>query len=106
MPSILRRRVLKLSPGMEQLGSVQWELAGTLLLSWALVYACIFKGVKTSGKAVYFTAIFPYVMLLILFVRGITLPGASKGLKFYMEADFQRLLDGQVTKSWLNILIF
>ena len=94
--SRFRNRVLKISGGFEHPGSPQWELVGTLLLSWLMVYGCIFKGVKTSGKVVYFTATFPYVMLITLFVRGITLPGAFDGLKFYMEPDFSKLAIPQV----------
>ena len=43
------------------------------------------------SQVVYFTAIFPYVMLTILLVRGLTLPGASQGIIFYLKPDFSRL---------------
>ena len=42
--SHFRNRVLKISDGFEHPGSLQWELVGTLLLSWLMVYGCIFKG--------------------------------------------------------------
>ena len=54
---------------------------------------------KSTGKAVYVTAIFPYVVITILFIRGITLPGASEGIKFYIVPDFERLKDAQV---WID----
>ncbi|VDM93390.1 unnamed protein product, partial [Litomosoides sigmodontis] len=42
-------------------------------------------------QIVWFTAIFPYVFLLILLVRGITLPGAEKGIKYYVEPNLAML---------------
>lgn len=33
-------------------------------------------------KAVYVTATFPYLVLTIFLVRGLTLPGATDGLKY------------------------
>lgn len=47
-------------------------------------------------QVVYFTATFPYVMLVILLIRGVTLPGASRGIQFYLYPDLSRLADPQV----------
>jgi hypothetical protein len=32
------------------LGALQWELVGTLLLAWIVVYLIIWKGLHSSGK--------------------------------------------------------
>lgn len=48
------------------------------------------------SQVVYFTATFPYVMLLILLVRGLSLPGALQGVKFYVLPDISRIADAQV----------
>jgi SNF family Na+-dependent transporter len=42
---------------------------------------------------VYFTAIFPYVVLIILIIRGVTLDNAWTGVRYYIEPQFNRLLD-------------
>ncbi|XP_066561896.1 sodium- and chloride-dependent GABA transporter 2 [Amia ocellicauda] len=93
------REVLKLSSGIEELGPVIWPLALSLLVVWVTCYFCVWKGVKSTGKVVYITATFPYLMLLVLLVRGITLPGATQGLRFYLYPDLSRLSDPQV---WMD----
>lgn len=91
--------VLNKSSGIEDIGSIQWKLALCLLVSWIVVVISLIKGIKTSGKVVYFTATFPYVILLILFIRGVTLEGAGEGLKFYLIPDFSRLSEIKVWKD-------
>ncbi|XP_049599401.1 sodium- and chloride-dependent GABA transporter 2-like isoform X1 [Syngnathus scovelli] len=93
------RRVLKISRGIEEVGSLRWELVLCLILAWVICYFCIWKGIKSTGKAAYFTATFPYAMLLVLLIRGVTLPGAMEGIIFYIYPDVSRLSDPQV---WLD----
>ncbi|XP_023498734.1 sodium- and chloride-dependent GABA transporter 2 isoform X5 [Equus caballus] len=89
------RRVLRISDGIHHLGSLNWELALCLLLAWVICYFCVWKGVKSAGKVVYFTATFPYLMLMVLLIRGVTLPGAAQGIRFYLYPDPTRLVDPQ-----------
>ncbi|XP_068605330.1 sodium- and chloride-dependent GABA transporter 3-like [Brachionichthys hirsutus] len=99
------RRMLGMSGGIEELGGVRWELALCLLACWVFCYFSIWKGVKSSGKVAYFTATFPYVMLLILLIKGLTLPGASEGIYYYLYPDINRLADLQVwTEAGSQIL--
>ncbi|XP_049639169.1 sodium- and chloride-dependent betaine transporter [Suncus etruscus] len=93
------RRVLSITSGIHDLGTLRWELALCLLLAWILCYFCIWKGVKTTGKVVYFTATFPYLMLIIILIRGVTLPGAYEGIIYYLKPDLFRLKDPQV---WMD----
>ncbi|MEQ2241398.1 hypothetical protein ILYODFUR_024835, partial [Ilyodon furcidens] len=90
------RRVLGMSAGIEDLGSIRWELAVCLLACWVLCYFSIWKGVRSSGKIAYFTATFPYLMLLVLLIRGLTLPGAWQGIYYYLLPDVKRLANLEV----------
>ncbi|UYV64312.1 hypothetical protein LAZ67_3000263 [Cordylochernes scorpioides] len=87
--------MLAKSDGIEDIGFIKWDLLLCLLASWFVVILCLIKGIKSSGKVVYFTATFPYVILVALFVRGVTLEGAMDGIYFYLVPDFATL--GQIS---------
>lgn len=42
--------MLGISNGIDEIGSLRWELALCLLLAWILCYFCVWKGVKSTGK--------------------------------------------------------
>lgn len=88
--------VLRQSSGIEETGEVLWDLALCLLLAWIIVFVCLAKGVKSTGKVVYFTATFPYIVLIILFGRGVSLEGADMGIKFYIIPEWDQLTNSKV----------
>jgi len=57
---------------------------------WA--FACIFQ-------AVWVTALAPYVVLFILLIRGVTLPGAYEGIRYYLTPEWHKLLNSKVSSS-------
>ncbi|XP_063402684.1 sodium-dependent proline transporter-like [Mytilus trossulus] len=92
-------RAINMSSGIDDFGQPKWQLVMCLMLAWIICFLCLMKGIKTTGKVVYFTAIFPFVVLIILFFRGVTLDNAGQGIYYFIVPDFDRLLDAQVWKD-------
>uniref|UniRef100_A0A3B1IIJ0 Transporter n=1 Tax=Astyanax mexicanus TaxID=7994 RepID=A0A3B1IIJ0_ASTMX len=93
------RKLLEMTRGIEDAGGVRWELLGLLALAWLIIYFCIFKGVKSTGKVVYFTATFPYFMLFALLINNVQLPGAKTGILYFLMPNWSKLREVQV---WVN----
>ncbi|KAL1452101.1 hypothetical protein WDU94_006413 [Cyamophila willieti] len=84
------------STGLHDLGYIKWDIALCLLAVYLICYFSMWKGISTSGKVVWFTALFPYVVLLILLIRGITLPGSAEGIKYYLNPNFDAITKSEV----------
>ena len=83
---IFSNRVLQANAGIEYgLELIQWELAGTLFLGWVIVYLIVWRGLHQSGYIIWFTALFPYFVMITLLVRALTLEGAVTGLQAYIN---------------------
>ncbi|KAH6922031.1 hypothetical protein HPB50_007738 [Hyalomma asiaticum] len=89
--------VLGVSTGIHDLGRIQVGLVIGLAVSWITVFFCVFKGVRSSGKVSYFTAVTPFFILGVLLLRGITLEGADNGLYYYFYPQWEKL---KLFKTW------
>ncbi|RUS72522.1 hypothetical protein EGW08_019718, partial [Elysia chlorotica] len=94
------------SNGFMDLGQLRWELVACLAGVFIICYFSMWKGILVSGKVVWFTALFPYVVLFILMIRGATLPGAGEGVKYYLTPNFTRLASSQVWVDAANQVFF
>ncbi|XP_069001780.1 sodium- and chloride-dependent GABA transporter ine [Embiotoca jacksoni] len=92
-------KMLGQTNGVGEIGGMRWELFFILILAWILIYFCIFKGVKSTGKVVYFTALFPYVILIALLINNVQLPGAIEGITFFIVPEWEKLL---LVEVWVN----
>ncbi|XP_042907989.1 sodium- and chloride-dependent GABA transporter 2 [Parasteatoda tepidariorum] len=93
------RYVLGITDGIHDMGSLRWELALYLFAAWVFTYFIIWKGLHQSGKIIYVTALFPYVILTILLIRGVTLEGATNGILYLVTPNWDKLTE---TKVWIS----
>jgi len=49
--------------------------------------AIVIKGMKNAGKISYFTAVFPYFVLLAFFIGNFTQPGFSNGYYYLLNPE-------------------
>jgi len=84
-------QVLNLSSGPSVLGAPVLPLLGFLALTWVILFFIMFKGARVIGKVAVWTVTVPWALLLVLLVRGLTLPGAIDGLNYYLSPDLAAL---------------
>ncbi|MCK5635872.1 MAG: sodium-dependent transporter [Thermoplasmatales archaeon] len=80
------------------LGGISFPILLGLIAVWVCIFLILYKGVKRIGKIVALTVPIPTILLIILTIRGLTLPGAMEGISYYLTPDFSRLGDVNV---WL-----
>ncbi|XP_034560913.1 sodium-dependent neutral amino acid transporter B(0)AT1-like [Notolabrus celidotus] len=93
------RVTLNTSPSIDDSGGIHWPIVVCLLAAWSVICICYIRGISTSGKAAYVTAILPYIVLLIFLIRGLTLKGALSGLRHLFTPDVHMLTK---PTTWLN----
>ncbi len=79
--------------GADNLGSFNIAAALGLAATWIVVYLSIAKGVLRVGKVVMITVPLPLIILVLLAVRGLSLPGAMDGLAYYLAPDWAKLAE-------------
>ncbi|XP_055372374.1 sodium-dependent serotonin transporter [Condylostylus longicornis] len=87
------------SDGLDYMGPIKPTLALCVFGVFILVYFSLWKGVKSAGKVVWVTALAPYVVLIILLIRGVTLPGADVGIRYYLTPQWHKLTQSRV---WID----
>lgn len=61
---------------------------------------------SSSGKVAYFTALFPYVVLITLLIRGLTLPGSSTGVLYFITPQWEKIATPNVGLYFKKIIFF
>lgn len=93
------REAIDTSESIGDFGGFVPHITISLVLAWLLIYLCVMRGIKSSGKVMYLTATFPYVVTTVFLIRSLMLEGAAEGLKYMMTPDLKRLYDPNV---WLE----
>ena len=62
-----------------------WKQYGATVITWIIVYFCMWKGVNSSSYVVWVTVPLPVFFILVMVIKGMTLPGRDLGLRMYLQ---------------------
>ncbi len=81
--------------------TIAWPVLICLLIAWVLCYVCIRNGTTTVGKVVKYTVSLPVICLLVMAVRGFTMPGAMSGVSKLFIPKWGALSDSNL---WIDAI--
>ena len=64
-----------------------------VLVAWISIYLCIRKGAHSVGKVVKYTVFLPVILLVIMAIKGCTMPNAIEGLKMFFIPNLAAFQD-------------
>ena len=91
--------VLEQSASIEEIGGLKTDLVIFLAFAYFVLFAALAKGIQSSGKAVYVTSTFPYLVLTILLCVGLSKPGSGNGIKYFVTPKWEKLKEINVWKD-------
>lgn len=98
--SFIYKSFLGITSGPFDIGGIRWPIfiAMTVIwfLNWFIVYSGVQSGIERANKIMMPLL---FLMMLVLMIRGVTLPGAAVGLEQYLHPDFSKILNAQV---WID----
>ncbi|KAH0618727.1 hypothetical protein JD844_018172 [Phrynosoma platyrhinos] len=100
------RDALDISNSISEGGGLNWRMTLCLLAAWSFVCLAMIKGIQSSGKVMYFSSLFPYVVLICFLVRGLLLRGAVDGIVHMFTPKLDKMLDLQVWREAATQVFF
>ncbi|KAG5830401.1 hypothetical protein ANANG_G00310230 [Anguilla anguilla] len=77
-----------------------------LLAAWTVVCLAMIKGIQSSGKVMYFSSLFPYVVLICFLVRALLLTGSVDGIRHMFTPKLEIMLEPKVWREAATQVFF
>lgn len=100
------RQALDISDSISESGGLNWRMTLCLLAAWTMVCLAMIKGIQSSGKVMYFSSLFPYVVLICFLVRALLLKGSVDGIKHMFTPQVEIMLDPKVWREAATQVFF
>ncbi|XP_055795513.1 sodium-dependent neutral amino acid transporter B(0)AT2-like [Salvelinus fontinalis] len=93
------REALNISDSISESGGLNWRMTICLLAAWSIVCLAMIKGIQSSGKVMYFSSLFPYVVLICFLVRALLLKGSVDGIRHMFTPKLEIMLEAKVWRE-------
>ncbi|XP_015673682.1 sodium-dependent neutral amino acid transporter B(0)AT2 [Protobothrops mucrosquamatus] len=100
------REALNISNSISESGGLNWKMTICLLAAWVMVCLAMIKGIQSSGKIMYFSSLFPYVVLLCFLIRGLLLNGSLDGIRHMFTPKLEIMLEPKVWREAATQVFF
>ncbi|XP_069485419.1 sodium-dependent neutral amino acid transporter B(0)AT2 [Ambystoma mexicanum] len=100
------REALNITSSISESGGLNWKMTVCLLAAWVMVCLAMIKGIQSSGKIMYFSSLFPYVVLICFLVRGLLLNGAVDGIRHMFTPKLEIMLEPKVWREAATQVFF
>ncbi|KAK1168810.1 sodium-dependent neutral amino acid transporter B(0)AT2-like [Acipenser oxyrinchus oxyrinchus] len=100
------REALDISSSITESGGLNWRMAVCLLSAWVMVCLAMIKGIQSSGKVMYFSSLFPYVVLICFLVRALLLKGSVDGISHMFTPKLEMMLEPKVWREAATQVFF
>ncbi|KAK5927522.1 hypothetical protein CgunFtcFv8_012671 [Champsocephalus gunnari] len=100
------REALNISNNISEGGGLNWRMTLCLLAAWTMVCLAMIKGIQSSGKVMYFSSLFPYVVLICFLVRALLLKGSIDGIRHMFTPKLEIMLEPKVWREAATQVFF
>ncbi|KAM3609479.1 uncharacterized protein V6R79_015560 [Siganus canaliculatus] len=100
------REALDISNSISEGGGLNWKMTVCLLAAWSMVCLAMIKGIQSSGKVMYFSSLFPYVVLICFLVRALLLNGSMDGIRHMFTPKLEIMLEAKVWREAATQVFF
>ncbi len=99
--STLWENTIKTTWTVDGLDIISTPTLVAILIAWALIYYCIRNGAHSVSKVVKFTVFAPVAIMVIMAIKGLTMPGAGAAMQKLFIPDFAALAQSNL---WVDAI--
>ncbi|XP_023285262.1 sodium-dependent neutral amino acid transporter B(0)AT2 [Seriola lalandi dorsalis] len=100
------REALDISNSISEGGGLNWKMTVCLLVAWFMVCLAMIKGIQSSGKVMYFSSLFPYLVLICFLIRALLLKGSVDGIRHMFTPKLEIMLEAKVWREAATQVFF